>query len=75
MEHCSNTNWQHLEMLVASLQEYSPEQVEEILTLHVDQKQGSRIVLTETQFNLVKKVYTKCFLDNKFSLYDNQLIA
>ena len=62
-------------MLVSCLQEYSSDQVDEMFMLHVDPKQGNKIVLTETQFNLVKKVYTKCFLENKFSLYDNQLIV
>ena len=47
---------------------------EEIFTLHLDPKQGNKVILTELQFNLIKKVYTKCFIDNKFSLNDNQLI-
>ena len=44
---------------------------DEIFTLHTDPKQGNKVILTEQQFNLVKKVYTKCFIDNKFSLNDN----
>jgi hypothetical protein len=32
-------------------------------------------VLTEAQFNLIKKVYTRCFIRNKFSLGDNQLVT
>ena len=47
---------------------------EEIFTIHVDPKHGGKVILTEQQFNLVKKVYTKCFIDNKFSLNDNQMI-
>lgn len=74
LEHCIHTNWQHLEMLIATLQEIPEDQVEEVFTMHLDPKQGNKIVLTETQFNLVRKVYTKCFIGNKFSLMDNQLI-
>ncbi len=42
--------------------------------MHYNKKHGS-IVLSEVQFDIVKKVYTKCFIDNKFSLInDPQMI-
>ena len=59
-------------MLVAALQEIPEDQVDEVFTMHTDPKQGAKIVLTETQFNLVRKVYTKCFIGNKFSLLDDK---
>ena len=74
MENCLNTNWQQLEMLVEILQQHSLEQAEEIFTMYSDPRQKGRIILTEAQFNLVKKVYTRCFISNRFSLNDDQLI-
>jgi len=44
-----------------------------IFVMHKEQKSG-RIVLTEPQFNLVKKVYTGCFNKDRFSLSDNKLV-
>ena len=58
-------------MLVAILQEYPDEQMDEIFTMHYDMKQSGKIVLSEMQFDIVKKVYTKCFIDNKFSLIND----
>lgn len=74
-EQCSNTNWQHLEMLIATLQEIPEDQIDEIFTMQTDPKQGQKIVLTETQFNLVRKVYTKCFIGSKFSLQDDKQLV
>ena len=56
-----------------TLQTYTEDQMDELFIMHAD-KQSGKLVLNETQFNLVKKVYTKCFIDNKFSLNDNQMI-
>jgi hypothetical protein len=47
---------------------------DEIFIVHKEPK-SNRIVLTEAQFNLVKKVYTRCFIKDKFSLSDNQLVT
>ncbi len=38
---------------------------------------AGKLILTEAQFNLVKKVYTKCFSQvthGRFSLSDNELV-
>ena len=48
--------------------------MEEIFTMYCDPKQNGKIILNEAQFDLVKKVYTRCNIDNKFSLNDNQMI-
>jgi hypothetical protein len=50
-----------------------PEEYEEIFTMHLDPKQQKKVVLTETQFNLVRKMYMRTFTqgDNKFSLNDD----
>ena len=42
--------------------------------MHHDLKHPEKVILTESQFNLVKKVYPRGFIDNKFSLNDPQLI-
>ena len=75
LENCKNTNWQLLEMLVAILQQHTAEQTEEIFKMHHDLKHAEKVVLTEAQFNLVKKVYPRGFLDNKFSQNDPQIIT
>eukprot|EP00347_Sterkiella_histriomuscorum_P005789 403355263 len=77
MENCLNTNWQQLEMLVAILQQLPLDQYEDIFTLHVDPKQNNKVILTETQFNLVRKAYMRSFSqgDNKFSLNDDHMIT
>ncbi|CDW78238.1 UNKNOWN [Stylonychia lemnae] len=74
LERCLNTNWQQLEMLVAILQQTPIDKSEDIFNLYQDPKQNNRIVLAETQFNLIRKVYTRCYINNKFSLNDDQLI-
>ena len=50
-------------MLKSVLLEYEGDA--DIFILHTDKKQG-KIVLSEKQFNLIKKVYTKCFINNQF---------
>ncbi len=55
-------------MLKSVLAEYENDQ--DIFILHKGKNQG-KYVLTEKQFNLVKKVYTKCFINNQFSLLDD----
>ena len=50
-----------LKMLKSVLAEHIDDP--DIFVLHQDRKSG-KIVLSEKQFNLVKKVYTKCFINN-----------
>ena len=83
----SESNLKHLKMLAAILEQYSPQEAAELFVLHSDPKQGGgatpatmgihgKIILTEAQYNLVKKVYPMCFSfgSGRFSLNDNQLI-
>ena len=44
--------------------------------MYADPKAAHKVVLSEAQFDLVKKVYMRCFTSagHKFSLTDNQLI-
>ena len=79
------SNLKHLETLAAVLEQYTREEAEDLLTLHSDPKQvgglimptmgiQGKIILTEGQFNLVKKVYPDCFTGGHFSLKDNHLV-
>ena len=67
-----------LETLKGVLEHYSAQEAAELFTLYSDTRQQSagKLVLTEAQFNLVKKVYPKCFSSStgRFSLTDNQII-
>ena len=45
---------------------------DDIFELH--QSTLNKIILTEAQFNLVKKVYERSFIEHKFSLTDNSFI-
>lgn len=74
-------------MLASILENYSPAEAADLFTLHADPKQSGgsisaalgvtgKIILTEAQFNLVKKVYPKCFSSGmgRFSLTENIMI-
>ena len=61
-------------IILSALSFESEEQLDEIFTMYCDPKQNGKIILNEAQFDLVKKVYTRCNIDNKFSLNDNQMI-
>ena len=86
--HLPEATYKQLEMLNQVLDQYSPEEIRELFILHVDPRQNGgttmtlagvpqgRIILTEPQFNLVKKVYTKSFstVHGRFNLSDNELV-
>ena len=64
-------------MLKSVLEQYSTQEASDLFSLHSDSRpSGGKLVLTEAQFNLVKKVYPKCFSSTtgRFSLNDNQII-
>ncbi len=74
-------------MLQNVLENYTLEQAEELFVIHSDPKQSGgsisaaigvpgKIILTEAQFNLVKKVYPKGFSggSGRFSLTENTQI-
>ena len=64
-----------LTILKKALNEFTQESGDkDIFILHCEPRTG-KIVLTEAQFNLVKKVYTRCFVNGRFSLGDNQLVT
>ena len=75
-----------LEMVASVLEQYSPKEAQELFTLYSDPRQSGgstpatlgiqgKLILTEAQFNLVKKVYPKVYANGqRFSLSDNQLI-
>ena len=54
------------------LKELARECSDEVFELH--QNTLNKIILTEAQYNLVKKVYERSFIENKFSLTDNSFI-
>ena len=51
------------------LKELARECSDDVFELH--QNTLNKIILTEVQYNLVKKVYERSFMENKFSLTDN----
>ena len=65
-------NEKELSILKKALSEFILDDA--IFVIHKEPKSG-KFVLTEQQFNLVKKVYTRCFIKDKFSLGDNKLVT
>ncbi|TNV76338.1 hypothetical protein FGO68_gene11339 [Halteria grandinella] len=86
--HMPEATYKQLEMLNQVLDQYAPEDIRDLFILHVDPRQNGgptmtlagvpqgKLILTEPQFNLVKKVYAKSFstVHGRFNLSDNELV-
>ena len=59
-----------LDTILQALNGYSSSQIEQLFTLYYDPLKG-KIILTEAQFTLVRKIYVNAFINNQWSLADD----
>lgn len=61
-----------IEILVQALNQYDKQQLEQLFIMHYDPEKQNKLVLTELQFTLLRKVYLRAFQQGRWSLSDDQ---
>ncbi len=58
--------------MAQQLAHLTPAEAEQLFVMHYDSLRGNMLVLTEKQFELIKKVYPRAFAGKQWSLKDDQ---